>query len=52
MCILMVKELGLCEQSYFCHVLIFLMLPDYFNVTVLVVYSTSHQVVSKGLLCI
>lgn len=49
MCILMVKELGLCEQSYFCHVLIFLVLPDYFNITVLVVFSTSHQVVSKGL---
>lgn len=51
MCILKVKELRLCEQVIFI-ILIFLVLPDCFNITVLMVFSTSHQVVSKGLFCI
>lgn len=50
MWIFKVKDLGLCEQSY--QILIFFVLSHYFNVTVLVVFSTSHQVLSKGLFCI
>lgn len=51
MYILMVKELRLCEQFYFYHILIFLVLPYYFNITVSMVFC-ALKVESKGLFCI